>query len=324
MSENQSQEFQPQENQENEMHEEIIFNPDNNKSSNNLDLISKKLKKGHVIFSEEENKTYYLDISNKNDKMKLLLSEQDIFPAKTYERTTSLKDLETKYDFLSNFSSEQELIEELKKTESDFKFNIKKKSENIITLNISISNENNQNIEIDLNENLIDNRELFRQLFEKFKSIQEEQKDDINQFMNRINKIEEILGSQMKKEEQCEEEKKGEEEKKEEEKGEEGGKNVDEQEQKQNEDVIKKEENDEEKNIKKEEEKLSNKESVNSIQKGKNAKKGKADKKTEKGKVDKKNEKADKIIGKGKFDKKNVKGKVDKKNEKGNLIKKKK
>lgn len=299
MSENQSEEFQPQENQENEMHEQIIFNPDNNKSSNNLDLVSKKLKKGHVIFSEEENKTYYLEISNKNDNLKLLLSEQDIFPAKTYERITSLKDLKTKYDFLSNFSSEKELIEELKRTESDFKFNIKKKTENIITLNISISNENHENIKIDLNENIIDNRELFRQLFEKFKSIQEEQKDDINQFMSRINKIEEILGSRMKKEEQCEEEKKGEEEKREEEKDAEGGTNVDEQEQKQNEEVIKKEENDEENNVKKEEQKLSNKESVNSIQKGKNAKKGKVDKK-------------------------NVKGKVDKKNEKGKLIKKKK
>ena len=328
MSENQSEDFHPHENQENEMMEEIILNADINKSANNLDMISKKLKKGHSIFSEEENKTYFLDISDNNDKIKLLLSEQDIFPAKTYEMTISLQNLQSKYDFLSHYSSSKELSEELKKSDTNLKFNVKKKSENIITLIICLSNEENQNIEIDLNENIIDDRELFRQLFEKYKSIQQEQKDDITQFMTRIQKIEELLASQAKQKEQNEEEKKAEEEKAVEEKEADAGKNGEEQEQepKQNEEVIKKEENDE--NMKKEEEKLSNKQSVNSLQKGKNDKKGKVEKKNEKGKGigEKKNErgKVEKKNEKGNFNKKNEKGNVDKKNEKGKFNKKKK
>ena len=52
--------------------------------------------------------------------------------------------------------------------------------------------EENNFIEIDLNENIIDDREMFRQLFEKYKSIQKEQNEDINEFNHRIKKIEEI------------------------------------------------------------------------------------------------------------------------------------
>ena len=58
---------------------------------------------------------------------------------------------------------------------------------------IFLIDEEKNYIEIDLNENIIDDREMFRQLFEKYKSIQLEQEEDIAHFMSRIKTIEEIL-----------------------------------------------------------------------------------------------------------------------------------
>ena len=274
MSELQSPEIQSQENHENEMVDQIISHSDINKPEIHLDIATEKLQKGHEIVSEEENKTYFLEFSTNGDKLKILLSEQDIFPGKTFESYTPLKELQSKSQLFSHFSSVKELSEELNKSGINLNFNIKKKNENIITLIMNGSDEENQNIELELKENIIDSREMFRQLFKKFKSIQQEQEEDISQFKSRIKKIEDILSSHVKQQEQGQEEKPEVEEKE-----------VVEPEQK--EEPIKKEEINEKQEEKKEEAKLSNKESLSSIQKGKNVKKGKFDKKNEKGKLNK-------------------------------------
>ena len=56
-------------------------------------------------------------------------------------------------------------------------------------------------MEIELNANEINDREIFRQLFEKYQSIQEEQEEDAMQLKNRMNAIEEILGNMQKEQE---------------------------------------------------------------------------------------------------------------------------
>ena len=302
MSEFQSQEAPSQENHENEMKDEIILNADINKPEINLDIDPKILKKGHEIVSEEENKTYFLEFSTNGDKVKILLSEQDTFPAKIYELVLSTNDLIAKYELLSNFSSAKEISEELNKSNTNLNFSIKKKNDTAITLIINNSKEGNQNksYEIDLNKNIIDSREMFRQLFEKYNSIKREQEEDITQFMNRIKKIEEILAAQTKPQEQEIEGGENQVEQAEEKNGEE---------QERKEDSLMKEEKkvnqenqesinenqelkNEKKEVKKEEVKKPNKKAPNT-QKGKNVKKGNIDKNKEKGKLNgkKKNKK---------------------------------
>ena len=148
-----------------------------------------------------------------------------------------------------------------------------------LTIKFASEEENNDNfIEIDLNENIIDNREMFRQLFEKYKSIQKEQEEDISQFLNRLKNIEEIL-------------KVHEEPPVEENQNQENQENQEMQGELQNEEGHEQqlEGKSEEKNIEeqreikeeKEEIKSSNKESMSSIQKGNNVKKGKVEKNKE-------------------------------------------
>ena len=263
----QYQDNQPQSINENGGSEHIFFNQElNNNQINNGNLSKKNGKNFHQIFSEEENKNYNLKFSSLGNNLKILLSEQDNFPAKTYEVLLALEELQLKNDLFTIYSSAKELSEILKTNENNnINFNIKRKSVNILALTIIFpkSEEYSDNdIEIDLTENIIDDREMFRQLFEKYKSIQQEQNEDIEQFMNRIAKIEEILTPHDVKQANENEENKGEE-------------NVEEKE--------KSNENAEEKKVEEEkkieedkisEVKSSNKASKKSIQKGKNEKKG--------------------------------------------------
>ena len=277
---NQYQENQPQENHENEHEEEIAFNQeqDINQHIINENPSTKILKDIHEIVSEEENKTYILKFIPIGDNLKILLSEQDNFPAKIYEIYLALEELQLKSELFSGYSSSKELSEQLNKSDNNINYFIRKKPENIMALTIKFASEeeNNDNfIEIDLNENIIDNREMFRQLFEKYKSIQKEQEEDISQFLNRLKNIEEILkvheeppveenqnqeNQEMQGELQNEEGHEQQLERKSEEK------NIEEQRE------IKEE---------KEEIKSSNKESMSSIQKGNNVKKGKVEKNKE-------------------------------------------
>ena len=277
----QYQDNQPQSINENGGSEHIFFNQElNNNQINNGNLSKKNGKNFHQIFSEEENKNYILKFSSIGNNLKILLSEQDNFPAKTYEVLLALEELQLKNDLFKIYSSAKELSEILKTNENkNINFNIKRKSVNILALTIIFpkSEEYSDNdIEIDLTENIIDDREMFRQLFEKYKSIQQEQNEDIEQFMNKIAKIEEILTPHDVKQANENEENKGEE-------------NVEEKE--------KSNENAEEKKVEEEkkieedkisEVKSSNKASKKSIQKGKNEKKEKFEKKEVKGKKNQK------------------------------------
>ena len=275
---NNHQENEPQENHEMDHEEEIAFNHDQdiNQPTINENPSTKKLKDIHEIVSEEENKTYTLKFIPVGDNIKILLSEQDNFPAKIYEIYLALEELQLKSELFSGYSSSKELSEQLNKSDNNINYFIRKKPENIMALTIKFASEeeNNDNfIEIDLNENIIDNREMFRQLFEKYKSIQKEQEEDISQFLNRLKNIEEILkvheeppveenqeNQEMQGELQNEE---GHEQQLE---GKSEEKNIEEQRE------IKEE---------KEEIKSSNKESMSSIQKGNNVKKGKVEKNKE-------------------------------------------
>ena len=265
---NQYQDFQPQENHQNEQEEEIVFNHEANQPVINENLSTKKLKNIREIISEEENKTYTLKFLAVGRNLKILLSEQDNFPAKIYEIYLALEELKLKSDLFSAYSSAKELSEYLNKSDNDIKFETRKKPENIMALTITFpSEENNNSIEIDINENIIDNREMFRQLFEKYKSIQKEQEEDISQFLYRINNIEEILKAHEEppvQENQENQEMQGEKQ------NEEGQPQQLEDKAKENNNEEHKEEKDE-----KEEIKSSNKESMSSIQKGKNVVKGK-------------------------------------------------
>jgi len=266
---NQYQDNQPQSINENGGSEHIFFNQElNNNQINNGNLSKKNGKSFHQIFSEEENKNYILKFSSIGNNLKILLSEQDNFPAKTYEVLLALEELKLKNDLFTIYSSTKELSEILNTNENNnINFNIKRKSVNILALTLIFpkSEEYSDNdIEIDLTENIIDDREMFRQLFEKYKSIQQEQNEDIEQFMNRIAKIEEILTPHEVKQnnENEKEENKGEENCEEKEKSNE---NVEEKKI----EVEKKIEDDKISEVK-----SSNKASKKSIQKGKNEKKG--------------------------------------------------
>lgn len=289
MSEEQYQsqeENQDQINHENEMNEKIIIGQEQDNSRPlTKDLSTKKIKDGHEIISEEENKIYFLKFRPLGSNLKILLSEQDTFPAKSYEIYLALEELKLKNPLFSKFSSTKQLSEELNRIDSKNNFILKKKKGNIMGLTIIFPNEGeNENIdndiEIDLTENLIDDREMFRQLFEKYKSIQKEQNEDINEFNHRIKKIEEVLTSHNEEQEK--------------------NKNEDPLEQNENENEQKSEVKGQEENVEEHKEiqpeplevKSSNKGSMNSIQKDKNAKKGKFEKRKEdKSKIIKKKKK---------------------------------
>jgi len=284
MSEQQEVENSLQENHENE----IPVN-ESNPEMNNLikDDASKKLKHGHEIISEEENKKYFLEFINKSDLIKIILVEKDIFPYKTYELSTSLEELQPKNDFFKSFNSVNDLIEELNNPNSSINFSIFKKQTNVIELFFVFPIEGEDNtMEIELNANQINDREMFRQLFEKYKSIKQEQEEDVTQLKNRMNKIEEILTNMQKEQERIKEEERLEKERLEKERLEKEMENEEHNEQEKdenegNENMSKKGEV-ENKNNKKliNEVNFSNKESKKSFQKdNKNIKKGKPEKK---------------------------------------------
>ena len=284
MSEQQEVENSLQENHENE----IPVN-ESNPEINNLikDDASKKLKHSHEIISEEENKKYFLEFINKSDLIKIILVEKDIFPYKTYELSTSLEELQPKNDFFKSFNSVNDLIEELNNPNSSINFSIFKKQTNVIELFFVFPIEGEDNtMEIELNANQINDREMFRQLFEKYKSIKQEQEEDVTQLKNRMNKIEEILTNMQKEQERIKEEERLEKERLEKERLEKEMENEEHNEQEKdenegNENMSKKGEV-ENKNNKKliNEVNFSNKESKKSFQKdNKNIKKGKPEKK---------------------------------------------
>ena len=171
MSENEEQEYHPEENQENENQNHELLNPEINKQDIQEDS-SKKLISGHEIISEEENKKYFLEFINKNELIKILLTEKDIFPYKTYELLTSLEELQPKNIFFSNFASAQELTNELNNPNTTINFSIIKKQANVLELFFVFPIEGEDNsMEIELTANNINNREMFRQLFEKYQNI---------------------------------------------------------------------------------------------------------------------------------------------------------
>ena len=209
MSENGEQENQPEENQENQSQNNEIINQVENNNQGSQDLkedSSKKLTHGHELLSEEENKKYFLEFINKNELIKILLKEKDIFPYKTYELLTSLEELKPKNDFFSNFNSTKELTEELNNPNSTINFSIIKKQANILELFFIFPIEGEDNsMEIELTANNINDREMFRQLFEKYQSIKQEQEEDVTQLKNRMNAIEEIINNMQKEQEELKE-----------------------------------------------------------------------------------------------------------------------
>ena len=172
---------------------------------------SKNIISGHEIISEEENKKYFLQFINKNDLIKIILTEKDIFPYKTYELSTSLDELKPKNEYFSSFETTKELIEELNNPQSTINFSLIKKQANVLELFFIFPIEGEDNtMEIELTANSINDREIFRQLFEKYKSIKQEQDEDLMQLKNRINVIEDILSNiqeEQKEQERLEKEK---------------------------------------------------------------------------------------------------------------------
>jgi len=271
---------------ENQLNEEIDINQDTNRPTNNPESTPAKPKKFNRLMIEQDNISYYLDISIVGKNLKLLLTEQVNFPAKSYEVFLALDELKLKNDLFAIFNSIEELFQELSTPEDKLTYSIKKKEGGVIALVIVfLVEEDNNFIEIDLNENIIDDREMFRQLFEKYKSIQREQEEDIAQFMSRINAIEEILAPPKEEHVPEQSEAQGEEHI-----------NVEEHEnehEQHSENMMKEEVTESNKGLPHEslEIKSSNHESTNSIQKGKNVKKGKVVKKKEIKKEVKKEEK---------------------------------
>ena len=281
---------------ENSMHENTEIDVpvhESNPEMNNLnkDDNSKKLKYGNEIISEEENKKYFLEFLNKGGLIKIILTEKDIFPYKTYELTTSLEELQPKNDFFKSFTTANELTEELNNPKTTINFTLMKKQTNIIELFFVFPIESEDNsMEIELQANQINDREIFRQLFEKYKSIKQEQEEDVAQLKNRMNKIEEILTNMQKEQERIKEEERLEKERLEKEKEMENAEH-NEEEKNENEGGENAENNSKKgglniKNSKKQinEVNFSNKESKKSFQKekDKNIKKGKPEKKIKK------------------------------------------
>ena len=281
---------------ENSMHEnneiEVPVNESNPEMNNlNKDDNSKKIKYGHEIISEEENKKYFLEFLNKGGLIKIILTEKDVFPYKTYELSTSLEELQPKNDFFKSFTTANELTEELNNPKTTINFTLMKKQTNIIELFFVFPIESEDNsMEIELQANQINDREIFRQLFEKYKSIKQEQEEDVAQLKNRMNKIEEILTNMQKEQERIKEEERLEKERLEKEKEMENAEH-NEEEKNENEGGENAENNSKKgglniKNSKKQinEVNFSNKESKKSFQKekDKNIKKGKPEKKIKK------------------------------------------
>ena len=278
---------------ENQINEQMALNQDSNRPTNIQESAPTKQKKFNRIMIEHENITYSLDFSIVGKNLKIFLSEQVIFPAKSYEVYVALDELKLKNDLFAIYNSIEELFEELSNPEDKLMYNIKKKDGGVIAIVIAfLIDEENNDIEIDLNENIIDNREMFRQLFEKYKSIQHEQEEDISQFMSRIKTIEEILVPH-KEEPVPEQGEMGEMQGEEHQNGEEHEQH--------SENMMKEESNESNKGLIHEsfDIKSSNKESTSSVQKGKNiknVKKGKVEKKKEikkeeKGKLNKRKKK---------------------------------
>ena len=205
MSENAEQENQPQENQDIEHQNDDLLNKEINVQNIKEDS-SKKLTSGHEIISEEENKKYFLEFINKNELIKILLTEKDIFPYKTYELLTSLEELQPKNNYFTNFTSTEELTKELNNPNTSINFSIFKKQANILELFFIFPIEGEDNsMEIELTANNINDREMFRQLFEKYQNIKQEQEEDVAQLKNRMNAIEEILSNMQKEQEMIKE-----------------------------------------------------------------------------------------------------------------------
>ena len=78
------------------MNEEIAINQDINSPTNNQESTPTKPKKLSRIKMEQDNIAYYLDISIVGKNLKLLLSEQVVFPAKSYEVYLALDELKLK------------------------------------------------------------------------------------------------------------------------------------------------------------------------------------------------------------------------------------
>jgi hypothetical protein len=274
---------------ESHANEENILNQDTNRLTNNQDSNTKKPIKVQQIVLEEENKTYFLEFSTIGKNLKILLSEHDIFPARSYEVFLALDELKLKNDLFAIYNSINELSDDLNNPENKFNFNLKKKDGGIIALVIAfLIEEENNDIEIDLNENIIDDREMFRQLYEKYKNIQHEQEEDISHFMYRIKAIEEILTPHKEESEPVPEQ--GEMQGEEHQNGEEHEHH--------SENMMKEESNESNKGLIHEslDIRSSNKESTSSVRTGKNVKKGKIEKKKEikkeeKGKLNKRKKK---------------------------------
>ena len=187
----------PEEIPKNEINDKIIQNQDNNNHIEENNSVSKIIQLGHEL-SSEDNKKYFLLFSPQKDLLKIILKEKYIFPYKTFELLISLDELKPKNDFFCQYSSIQDLSSELNNPNTTIGFKLIKESANIIGLIFIFPDEEEQ---VELTAAPINDRELFRQLFEKYKSIKQEQDEDIIQLKSRINQIEEILVNTQKEQE---------------------------------------------------------------------------------------------------------------------------
>ena len=171
---------------------------------NTLDKsLEKDIPKTYIISDEEEDKKFTLVFESAGQKIKIVLSEKDVFPAKTYEEYFTYDDFVTKNEWFEQFSDIKEISSELNEINNNEKFSIQKNKNNTLSILISFPKETEiSETEFNLKENEIDDREMFRQLYVKFNSIQQEHEEDVNNFMNRIKTLEEILGPPPKEEEE--------------------------------------------------------------------------------------------------------------------------
>ena len=143
---------------------------------------------GHEILLEEENKTYKLSFHPLGEKIKIFLLEKDIFPARSFEIMIPLSEFPQE----SFSKSVKEITDELNLNDNKINFKINKTS--VGTLELEMNSNNIHNIKYELNENMIDDREMLKQLYEKYKSIKKEQEENYDMFRNRLKNVEEILG----------------------------------------------------------------------------------------------------------------------------------
>ena len=179
--------------------EDIEKNISHHSTQIKLNILNKSLEKEipkiHIISDEEEDKKFTLSFINAGKKIKIILSEKDVFPARTYEDYFTYEDFKIKNEWFNQFSNIKEISNELNEINNNEKFSIKKNKNNSMSVLINFPNETEiPQTEFNLTENEIDDREMFRQLYSKFKSIQQEHEEDVNNFMNRIKNIEDILG----------------------------------------------------------------------------------------------------------------------------------